>query len=48
MLAVIIPSGLAADHVRVWKSKPIDCGLQVSFFTDEQLARDWLHTYRRS
>jgi hypothetical protein len=47
-LAVIIPSALGADQARVWKSKPIDFGLRVSLFTDEQLARDWLNSYRRS
>jgi hypothetical protein len=48
VLAVIVPSGLGADQARAWKSKPIDLGMRVSLFTDEQLARDWLNTYRRS
>jgi hypothetical protein len=47
-LAVIIPSGLAADQARVFKSKAIDFGLRVNLFSDEQLARDWLNAYRRS
>jgi hypothetical protein len=45
-LAVIIPAGLGADQVHAFKSKAIDFGLRVDLFSDEQLARDWLNTYR--
>ena len=44
--ALIVPPG--TDQWRTFKTKGIDFGLRVNLFSDEQLARDWLNTYRRS
>lgn len=45
--AVIIPSGLGADQMRMFKERAVDFGLRLSLFNDEQLARDWLTGQRQ-